>query len=535
MRRPRSIAAAIAGLALVSACAGAPPDDGAAARQAAEEIAVPWDDLGNQSLPSPSRAQATRARPARGADPDVARVCGSSSLLGPARPPRGARVVSPGQALDSLVERQPAGTTFWLRPGTHHMHDGEYSQVLPKPGMRFVGAPGAVLDGRGQNLYAFGGRATGVVVEHLTIQHFGGRLDNHNEGVVNHDAAADWVVRHNTIRRNGGAGVMVGDGNTLDGNCLASNGQYGFSAYEPDGVSGIRIVGNEITANNTADWESRIEGCGCSGGGKIWETRGARIEGNRIHANNGVGLWADTNNTEVLVEDNLIADNVSEGMVYETSYNARIVHNTFSRNGLAAGALQPGFPTPALYLSESGSDPRAGGLYAGTLTVSRNRFVDNWSGIIAWENADRFAGSPANTSTGYTTLVNPGVATEEACSDPDLIGQVPYYDDCRWKTQHLRVTENAFVLHPGRIGPECTGRRQCGYNGVFSQYGTYPSWSPYRGTVVENAITFTQDNIWAGNSYVGPWRFMALELGNRVSWRVWRGSRFHQDEGSTRR
>ena len=148
-------------------------------------------------------------------------------------------MVSTRQALDSAVERQPAGTTFWLRPGTHHVHDGEYSQVLPKPGMRFVGAPGAVLDGRGQNLYAFGGRATGVVVEHLTIQHFGGRLDNHNEGVVNHDAAADWVVRHNTIRLNGGAGVMVGDGNTLARNCLASNGQYGFSAYDPDGVSGI--------------------------------------------------------------------------------------------------------------------------------------------------------------------------------------------------------------------------------------------------------------------------------------------------------
>ena len=33
--------------------------------------------------------------------------------------------------------------------------------------------------------------------------------------------------------------------------------------------------------------------------------------------------------------------------------------------------------------------------------------MDNWAGVVAWENADRFAGSPANTSTGNTTLVNP--------------------------------------------------------------------------------------------------------------------------------
>lgn len=441
-------------------------------------------------------------------------------------------MVGPRRPLDAVVEDEPPGTTFWLRRGTHHVRDGEYSQVLPKSGMRFVGAPGAVLDGRGRNLYAFGGRATGVVVEHLTIQRFGGLLDNRNEGVVNHDTAADWVVRHNTIRLNGGAGVMLGDGNTLVGNCLESNGQYGFSAYEPDGVSRIRIVGNEITGNNTADWESRIEDCGCSGGGKIWDSRGARIEENRIHANNGVGLWADTNNTEVLVQGNIIADNAGEGMVYETSYNARIVRNTFRRNGLAAGPTEPGFPTSALYLSESGSDRRAGELYAGTLRVARNRFVDNWSGVIAWENADRFAGSPANTSAGYTTLVNPSVATEGACSNPDLIGQEPYYDDCRWKTQHIRIVGNSFVLRPRVVGRQCTARRQCGYNGVFSQYGTYPSWSPFKGTVIERAITFSQDNVWTGNSYVGPWRFMALELGNRVSWRTWRGSRFRQDRGS---
>ena len=46
----------------------------------------------------------------------------------------------------------------------------------------------------------------------------------------------------------------------------------------------------------------------------------------------------------------------------------------------------------------------------------------------------------------------------------------------------------------------------CGFNGIFSQWGTYPSWSPYRKEKVEDAITFHQNNAFARNTYVGTWR-----------------------------
>ena len=462
-----------------------------------------------------------------------ARICGSRGLRGPTQRPPGFRAVSPQQRLDILVDEAPRGTRFWLQEGTHLLGGGDYAQVEPKSDMVFTGAPGAVLDGQKENRYAFTGQASNVTIEHLTIQNFGTRLENRDEGVVNHDQGDDWKIRHNTVRWNGGAGVFIGDGNTVAHNCLQANGQYGFSAYEPDGVRDVSLHHNEIRGNNTADWERRIDGCGCTGGGKFWETTNADITDNWIHDNRGTGLWADTNNTGFLVSRNLIADNDSEGMIYETSYNAEISHNTFSRNGLVAGPEQRGFPTPALYISESGSDPRAGAEYGTTFRIVANRFVDNWSGVIAWENADRFSGSPANTSSGATTLANPGVATEENCSDSDLTGTDPYYDDCRWKTQNLRVTDNEFVLTPSHLGAACTAARQCGYTGVFSNYGSYPSWSPYLGTVVEKEITLEQDNQWRNNHYSGPWRFMALELGNRIPWREWRGSTYGQDSGST--
>jgi hypothetical protein len=462
-----------------------------------------------------------------------ARVCGSKGLRGPSSRPAGARRVTPSQHLPAVVDRSRRGTTFWLAPGTYHLGNGAYDQVRPKRGDVFIGAPGAVIDGQHRNLYAFAGQATRVTVAHLTIQNFGHKGSTFDQGVVNHDAAHGWKVLHNTVRHNAGAGVFIGSWNAVNHNCLLENGQYGFSVFSEHGVHHIALRHNEIAGNNTDNWEKRSEGCGCTGGGKLWATRGAVLARNWVHGNHGPGLWADTNNTGFLVEGNYISGNADVGLFYEISYNAAIVHNTFVRNGLVAGPRNTGFPTPALYLSESGSDHRAGATYGGTFLVARNRFVDNWSGVVAWENADRFAGSPANSSTGDTTLVNPRVATVKACGTPAKIRTRPYINDCRWKTRNLRVQHNTFSFNPSHIGSRCTAQGGCGFVGLFSNWGSYPSWSPYKARLVENHITFSQNNRWSHNTYLGPWRFMVRELGHRVSWKTWRSAHYGQDPGST--
>lgn len=461
-----------------------------------------------------------------------ARACGSGSLNGPAKKPRGAVKVS--GRLDVAVATHRAGTMFWLTPGVHKLGTGEYDQVQPKQGDVIVGAPGAVLDGGHVNHYAFGGHATKVTISHLTVQNFGTSItDDFNEGVVNHDAGHHWRMLHLTVRDNAGAGVFLGSGDAVKHSCLVDNGQYGFSAYEDAGVSGVRLIGNEIARNDTADWETRQSGCGCTGGGKFWATRNAVVRGNWVHDNPSVGLWADTDNTGFLFEGNYLSGNADAGIVYETSYNARIVHNTFVRNALIGGPADPGFPHAALYLSESGSDPRAGARYGASFVVAHNRFRDNWSGVVLWENADRFAGSPANSSTGITTLVNPA-ATVAACGTASKVAQKPLYDDCRWKTQRVQVTHNVFRFSTAKVGHGCARTTGCGYVGVFSNYGSYPSWSPYQGTVVEQHITFDQGNRFADNSYRGPWRFLGLDQAHVLTWKQWRGAPYHQDRGSHR-
>jgi hypothetical protein len=68
---------------------------------------------------------------------------------------------------------------------------------------------------------------------------------------------------------------------------------------------------------------------------------------------------------------------------------------------------------------------------------------------------------------------------------------------------------------------------------VFSNFGTHPSNSPYLGTVVQNAITFEQNNRWSNNEYHGPWRFMPFDMGRNIAFPDWQATPYQQDAGST--
>jgi hypothetical protein len=245
-------------------------------------------------------------------------------------------------------------------------------------------------------------------------------------------------------------------------------------------------------------------------------------------------LWADNNNRGFLITRNYISDNADSGIVYETSYNAAIRHNALVGNALESGPRNPGFPTGAVYISESGADRRVPTAFRHALHVSHNLFRDNWAGVVLWENADRYCGSPANTSTGECTLVNPGAVTAGTCN-ADNIGDQPYYGDCRWKTQDVHVHENVFRSSPRNIGQDCTFGNGCATNGILSNYGTYPDWSPYTGDVVQRAITFKQGNRFYDNEYHGAWRFLPFEQGNLTRFATWRDDPYRQDRGSTLR
>jgi hypothetical protein len=437
-------------------------------------------------------------------------------------PPAGAVVVRP---VDDEVRRQtvahPPGTTFWLAPGTHTLGEDEYGQVTPKDGNAYLGAPGAVLDGRGRNRYAFTGTAAGVVVRGLTVQHFVAPRD---EGVVNHDSGDGWVIEHNTVQNNKGAGLMAGARQRVLGNCLRNNGQYGMNAYKDGELTDLVVAGNEISGNNTDDWEAQSPGCGCTGGVKFWSVDGADVRDNWVHGNHGAGLWADTNNNDFLFEHNLFENNEAEALFYETSYNAVVRDNVFRGNTIVQGRVfagrGDGFPVGTVYISESGGEPRVPARTA-KIEVHDNTFEGNWSGITLWENADRFCNSAANTSTGVCTRL---VADTARCAQPG-IATPPLLDDCRWKTQHVEIHHNRFTFDPAALGCD----KSCGRMAVLANWGTFPDWSPYQGDVVQQAITFEQGNSWHHNTYVGPWTFTPFDTGRTLDAAGWQSAPYQQD------
>jgi hypothetical protein len=516
--------------------------------------------------------------------PPPSPVCGSPILNGPSSPPGGAVTVPAGD--NSAVNFGIASTTYWFAAGTHTLGTGQFSQIHPGNNSTFLGAPGAVLDGQDLNNFAFTGTSTGVTIEYLTIENF---TPPGSQGAVNTDGGPGWTEQFNTMEDNlPGAATMAGSNAVIDWNCLTTNGEYGFNAFTSNDVSAntggafnVTIDNNEITQNDTCNWEAipaldfpitppsgctgagQFSGCGCSGGGKFWENDTGQFEGNYVLDNYAVGAWWDTDNSGWQVSGNYFAGNFASAIIYEISYNASITGNTFVDNAWGSAPFAPGFPVGAVYISESGSDPRAPGPNGTSFAITSNQFYDNWGGVILWENANRFCGTRSPTNDHACTLVNPlwsvnnlipcgGASyttsplsrapvprgrrtpgrggTTRGSSAPANIFLAPYINDCRWKTQNVHISGNLFDFTPANISPACTTAALCGFNGVFSEAGITP---PYTGTFVENNITFNQGNLFTGNTYCGPWQFDVFEQGTVSSFATWQGAPYNQDPGST--
>ena len=503
---------------------------------------------GDGGTASPSTTIAPTAPPANPDEID-ARICGGAALQGGPATYDEARARYAGRSVvrvppgdnGKLFDGTVADTVYWFEAGTHTLGRGEFAQLVAKPGDVFTGAPGAVLDGQRSNRYAFGGNVADVLIEYLTIANFVAPL---NEGVVNHDSGNDWQIEHTTISGNDGAGMMAGARQHVRYSCLAENGQYGFNAYQGgDGIAGLVFEHNEIAGNNTGDWERKQKGCGCTGGGKFWSVVGARITNNWVHDNRSVGLWADTNNVDFLFERNIVEGNDGVGIWYEISYNARIALNLIARNGWAQGKIDQGAPAPGVYLSEAGGDSRLPATNAGAaaIDITANRFVDDYSGITLYENANRFCNSNGNSSTGYCTpFVTKGVIAEphdytygrpvnkaHPCNAPGIGGE-PLYTDCRWRTQHVTVHDNDFSFDRSVV--PCASE-YCGVMALYVSGADNQTWQPYRVADVAKAVVGGQDNRWRQNRYTGAWRF-AVEFGDRTDWKDWQG-RLAQDAEST--
>ena len=206
----------------------------------------------------------------------------------------------------------------------------------------------------------------------------------------------------------------------------------------------------------------------------------------------------------------------------------------FVRNGLGKGPENSGFPTPArvhLRVRQRQAGGRA--MFNQTFEISGNVFTDNWAGVILWENADRFSGSPANTSTGSGTLVNPKVVTVEDLQrdhhqQAAVPRRLPVEDPERARArqrlqprpgqdrQDLRVPQRLRLQRPVLELGHVPGL-------VAVPEGTDDPGRDHASTrATSSTPTPTR----------GPWNFIVHEQGNRVNWAAWQGAPYGQDQDS---
>ena len=282
------------------------------------------------------------------------------------------------------------------------------ASIQTSDGDTFLGAPGAIINGGNSYQYAFTGQYNDtaeqkVTIKYLTIEDF---APDQGAGAVNGNGNNGWTEEYDLMQHNSpGAAMMLGGHNTVTDNCLTENGEYGFNGYSyvdqtyegtfTGGATNITFKNNDVSYNNTKKTSSGVEG-----GGKFWQDGNVTVIGNYFHNNiNSPGVWMDTDNAGFLVQDNYISNNGAEGLMYEISYNADIIDNTFTGNGIASGPENPGFPTGAIYISESGGNRAVASNYPGELNIQNNVFNDNMSGVVLYQNSNRYVGDGRTGNT----------------------------------------------------------------------------------------------------------------------------------------
>ena len=479
-------------------------------------------------------------------------------------------------------------TVYYLLPGVH-VGSFQANENDAFVGGLANGQPTVLSGEYGEDHWAIdsnssAGNQPGVTIEYLTIEKY---LPTGQAGAVNPDTNTGWTIRNNTITLNvPGAGVMLGSDNVLKDNCLTLNGQYGFQSvvtntWGQDQLTGgpynLTVEGNEISYNDTCDFEGLLDNpsigwskhnpvppqyrnshCGPvvpggnQGGFKLWQTDGVTIKDNYIHHNWGPGAWADTNNANTTYTGNTITDNDNAAIIEEISYNFSITDNYFARNGWA-GLGNAAFPSPAIYVSESGSDRTFGGVpgcpetscsgqpsYRSESVISGNTMTDNGGGVFLWQDSNRFctdgfdapctlvrskSSAPFTLSACKANI--PSASIDQASYTGNLTGspRQDWWDGCRWRTENVSITHNVIDFNPASI-PHCnrTNWLACGANGIFSQYG---SAAPYGTPYILTQLVFFQNNSWSDNTYNGPSTFWVWNQGNGnnpVSWDAWTGN-----------
>lgn len=251
--------------------------------------------------------------------------------------PTGPIEIFPGDPLADLVGASPPGTEFIIKAGVHVGH-----VMYPAADMKFLGEPGAVLDGNGVQLNAFAGdtgrdrvEIRGLEIRNYRVGVFDGAISARQIGDLSAEGVG-WIVADNNIHSNGGAGINLGTGMTVVNNSIHDNQQIGISGLgsEEHPITDVTITGNTIFRNSTnPDFVFEHH----EGGIKTTFTSSLVVEDNEIYDNGGVAMYCDILCNSVVVTGNRMYDNWGRanggGVFLEISDGLEVTNNYFGPGG----------------------------------------------------------------------------------------------------------------------------------------------------------------------------------------------------------
>jgi parallel beta-helix repeat protein len=217
------------------------------------------------------------------------------------------------QLIQSQINNFPGTTTFCFKVGIHHVDQS----IIPKTGNTFIGEYGAILDGTGWTTTddidaAF--RAYNQDIDNITIRNL--VIRNVRRAIQGLGALSDhWTIEYNDIGPNY-SGIVFPSNSRVWHNNIHDN--Y-FSGYVGSAAHNALIEGNEIARNG---WEQKI-----AVSDNVW------FRNNFVHHNAGAGIWFDTDNTNAVIEGNVVEDSGWIGIFYEISAGGIIRNNTIRRSG----------------------------------------------------------------------------------------------------------------------------------------------------------------------------------------------------------